>query len=216
MSPRRAPQARVALTFDDGPGPYTAEVVRTLRRPARARARSSRSASTEHYFTDAEELQRTRPAGDDRRPHARPSPARPAQPAPIRRPRSTATPRSCRAAGDPAPDAVSPAVRRLRPRPRSSSSSERRMTMCCGASTARTICGPASTRSSPRARERQAGRDRPATRRGRRSQPDDRGAAADRPRPAAASLHARQRAAALARRAAAARPAQAGRRRRLA
>jgi len=50
----------VALTFDDGPGPYTAEVVRTLRR-LHAPATFFQLGVTEHYFTDAEELQRTDP-----------------------------------------------------------------------------------------------------------------------------------------------------------
>src|SRR4051794_13485357 len=50
----------VALTFDDGPGPYTAEVVRTLRR-LRAPGTFFQVGATEHYFTDAEELQRTEP-----------------------------------------------------------------------------------------------------------------------------------------------------------
>src|SRR3954464_15351174 len=50
----------IALTFDDGPGPYTAEVVRTLRR-LHAPATVFQLGVTEHYFTDAEELQRTDP-----------------------------------------------------------------------------------------------------------------------------------------------------------
>jgi peptidoglycan-N-acetylglucosamine deacetylase len=50
----------VALTFDDGPGPYTAEVVRTLRR-LRAPGTFFQVGATEHFFTDAEELQRTDP-----------------------------------------------------------------------------------------------------------------------------------------------------------
>src|SRR3954469_24375073 len=50
----------VALTFDDGPGPYTADVVRTLRR-LHAPATFFQLGVTEHYFPDAEELQRTDP-----------------------------------------------------------------------------------------------------------------------------------------------------------
>jgi peptidoglycan/xylan/chitin deacetylase (PgdA/CDA1 family) len=50
----------IALTFDDGPGPYTAEVVRTLRR-LRAPGTFFQVGGTEHYFTDAEELLRTDP-----------------------------------------------------------------------------------------------------------------------------------------------------------
>jgi peptidoglycan/xylan/chitin deacetylase (PgdA/CDA1 family) len=47
----------IALTFDDGPGPYTAEVVRTLKR-LHAPATFFQVGGTEHYFTDAEELTR--------------------------------------------------------------------------------------------------------------------------------------------------------------
>ena len=47
----------VALTFDDGPGPYTAEVVRTLTR-LHAPGTFFQVGATEHYFTDAEELTR--------------------------------------------------------------------------------------------------------------------------------------------------------------
>jgi peptidoglycan/xylan/chitin deacetylase (PgdA/CDA1 family) len=50
----------VALTFDDGPGPYTAEVVKTLRR-LHAPGTFFQVGATEHYFTDAEELQRQDP-----------------------------------------------------------------------------------------------------------------------------------------------------------
>ncbi|HWK27882.1 MAG TPA: polysaccharide deacetylase family protein [Solirubrobacter sp.] len=50
----------VALTFDDGPGPYTATLVRTLRR-LHAPGTFFQVGVTEHYFTDAEELQRKDP-----------------------------------------------------------------------------------------------------------------------------------------------------------
>ena len=50
----------IALTFDDGPGPYTSEIVRTLRR-LRAPGTFFQVGATEHYFTDAEELQRSDP-----------------------------------------------------------------------------------------------------------------------------------------------------------
>jgi peptidoglycan-N-acetylglucosamine deacetylase len=47
----------VALTFDDGPGPYTAQVVRTLHR-LHAPGTFFQVGGTEHYFTDAEEIAR--------------------------------------------------------------------------------------------------------------------------------------------------------------
>jgi peptidoglycan-N-acetylglucosamine deacetylase len=47
----------VALTFDDGPGPYTAEVVRTLK-GLHAPGTFFQVGGTEHYFTDAEEAAR--------------------------------------------------------------------------------------------------------------------------------------------------------------
>ena len=50
----------VALTFDDGPGPYTAEVVRTLRR-LHAPGTFFQVGVTEHFFTDAEAAQRREP-----------------------------------------------------------------------------------------------------------------------------------------------------------
>jgi peptidoglycan-N-acetylglucosamine deacetylase len=50
----------VALTFDDGPGPYTAEVVRTLKQ-LHAPATFFQVGGTEHYFTDAEEVTRREP-----------------------------------------------------------------------------------------------------------------------------------------------------------
>ena len=50
----------VALTFDDGPGPYTAEVVRTLKR-LHAPGTFFQVGRTEHYFTDAEEVARREP-----------------------------------------------------------------------------------------------------------------------------------------------------------
>src|SRR3954447_12647563 len=50
----------VALTFDDGPGPYTPEVVRTLRRLG-APGTFFQVGVTEHYFTDAEAAQRNDP-----------------------------------------------------------------------------------------------------------------------------------------------------------
>jgi peptidoglycan/xylan/chitin deacetylase (PgdA/CDA1 family) len=50
----------IALTFDDGPGPYTAEVVRTLRR-LNAPGTFFQVGGTEHYFTDAEEVARRDP-----------------------------------------------------------------------------------------------------------------------------------------------------------
>jgi peptidoglycan/xylan/chitin deacetylase (PgdA/CDA1 family) len=50
----------VALTFDDGPGPYTAEVVRTLKR-LRAPGTFFQVGATEHYFTAAEEVTRREP-----------------------------------------------------------------------------------------------------------------------------------------------------------
>jgi peptidoglycan/xylan/chitin deacetylase (PgdA/CDA1 family) len=50
----------IALTFDDGPGPYTAEVVRTLHR-LDAPATFFQVGGTEHYFTDAEEVARRDP-----------------------------------------------------------------------------------------------------------------------------------------------------------
>src|SRR3954447_26172953 len=45
----------VALTFDDGPGPYTAEVVRTLKR-MHAPATLFQVGGTEHYFIAAEQV----------------------------------------------------------------------------------------------------------------------------------------------------------------
>jgi peptidoglycan/xylan/chitin deacetylase (PgdA/CDA1 family) len=50
----------IALTFDDGPGPYTAEVVRTLKR-LHAPGTFFQVGGTEHYFTDAEEVTRREP-----------------------------------------------------------------------------------------------------------------------------------------------------------
>jgi peptidoglycan/xylan/chitin deacetylase (PgdA/CDA1 family) len=50
----------IALTFDDGPGPYTAEVVRTLHR-LHAPGTFFQVGGTEHYFTDAEEVARRDP-----------------------------------------------------------------------------------------------------------------------------------------------------------
>jgi peptidoglycan/xylan/chitin deacetylase (PgdA/CDA1 family) len=50
----------VALTFDDGPGPYTADVVRTLRRLG-APGTFFQVGVTEHFFTDAEAAQRDDP-----------------------------------------------------------------------------------------------------------------------------------------------------------
>jgi peptidoglycan/xylan/chitin deacetylase (PgdA/CDA1 family) len=50
----------IALTFDDGPGPYTAEVVRTLKR-LDAPGTFFQVGATEHYFTDAEEVTRREP-----------------------------------------------------------------------------------------------------------------------------------------------------------
>jgi peptidoglycan/xylan/chitin deacetylase (PgdA/CDA1 family) len=47
----------VALTFDDGPGPYTPAVVRTLKR-LHAPGTFFQVGGTEHYFTDAERLTR--------------------------------------------------------------------------------------------------------------------------------------------------------------
>jgi peptidoglycan/xylan/chitin deacetylase (PgdA/CDA1 family) len=46
----------VALTFDDGPGPYTLQVVRTLRR-LHTPATFFQVGVTEHFFTDAERAQ---------------------------------------------------------------------------------------------------------------------------------------------------------------
>ena len=51
---------QVALTFDDGPGPYTAEVVRTLRR-LHTPGTFFQVGGTEHYFTAAEETIRREP-----------------------------------------------------------------------------------------------------------------------------------------------------------
>ncbi len=48
---------QVALTFDDGPGPYTADVVRTLKR-MRVPATFFQVGGTEHYFTEAEQITR--------------------------------------------------------------------------------------------------------------------------------------------------------------
>jgi peptidoglycan-N-acetylglucosamine deacetylase len=50
----------IALTFDDGPGPYTAEVVRTLKR-LETPGTFFQVGGTEHYFTDAEEATRREP-----------------------------------------------------------------------------------------------------------------------------------------------------------
>lgn len=50
----------VALTFDDGPGPYTAEVVRTLRR-LHVPGTFFQIGVTERFFTDAEAAQRDEP-----------------------------------------------------------------------------------------------------------------------------------------------------------
>jgi peptidoglycan/xylan/chitin deacetylase (PgdA/CDA1 family) len=50
----------VALTFDDGPGPYTAEVIRTLKR-LHTPGTFFQVGRTEHYFTDAEEAGRREP-----------------------------------------------------------------------------------------------------------------------------------------------------------
>jgi peptidoglycan/xylan/chitin deacetylase (PgdA/CDA1 family) len=50
----------IALTFDDGPGPYTAQVVRTLHR-LHAPGTFFQVGGTEHYFTDAEEVARRDP-----------------------------------------------------------------------------------------------------------------------------------------------------------
>jgi peptidoglycan/xylan/chitin deacetylase (PgdA/CDA1 family) len=50
----------VALTFDDGPGPYTAEAVRTLKR-LQTPGTFFQVGGTEHYFSDAEELTRREP-----------------------------------------------------------------------------------------------------------------------------------------------------------
>src|SRR5690349_12362024 len=50
----------IALTFDDGPGPYTAEVVRTVKR-LDAPGTFFQVGGTEHYFTDAEEVTRREP-----------------------------------------------------------------------------------------------------------------------------------------------------------
>jgi peptidoglycan/xylan/chitin deacetylase (PgdA/CDA1 family) len=50
----------IALTFDDGPGPYTAEIVRTLHR-LHAPGTFFQVGGTEHYFTDAEEIARRDP-----------------------------------------------------------------------------------------------------------------------------------------------------------
>jgi peptidoglycan/xylan/chitin deacetylase (PgdA/CDA1 family) len=47
----------VALTFDDGPGPDTAKLVRTLKR-LQAPGTFFQVGATEHYFTDVEELMR--------------------------------------------------------------------------------------------------------------------------------------------------------------
>ncbi|WP_157591905.1 polysaccharide deacetylase family protein [Solirubrobacter soli] len=53
-------EREIALTFDDGPGPYTAEVVRTLKR-LHAPGTFFQVGGTEHYFTDAEEVTRREP-----------------------------------------------------------------------------------------------------------------------------------------------------------
>jgi peptidoglycan-N-acetylglucosamine deacetylase len=50
----------VALTFDDGPGPYTEEIVRTLRR-LHTPGTFFQVGATEHFFTDAEEAERRDP-----------------------------------------------------------------------------------------------------------------------------------------------------------
>jgi peptidoglycan/xylan/chitin deacetylase (PgdA/CDA1 family) len=63
----------IALTFDDGPGPYTLRVLRTLRR-LRAPATFFQLGATEHYFTDAERAELRDPLfviGDHTQRHRR-------------------------------------------------------------------------------------------------------------------------------------------------
>jgi peptidoglycan/xylan/chitin deacetylase (PgdA/CDA1 family) len=63
----------VALTFDDGPGPYTIEVVRTLRR-LQVPATFFQVGVTAHYFTDAQQAEIADPLvtiGDHTQSHKR-------------------------------------------------------------------------------------------------------------------------------------------------
>jgi peptidoglycan/xylan/chitin deacetylase (PgdA/CDA1 family) len=63
----------IALTFDDGPGPYTLEVIRTLRQ-LHAPGTFFQVGTTEHYFTDAQEAELSDPLvtiGDHTQNHRR-------------------------------------------------------------------------------------------------------------------------------------------------
>jgi peptidoglycan/xylan/chitin deacetylase (PgdA/CDA1 family) len=63
----------IALTFDDGPGPYTLEVVRTLHQ-LQAPGTFFQVGTTEHYFTDAQQAELSDPLvtiGDHTQNHRR-------------------------------------------------------------------------------------------------------------------------------------------------
>jgi peptidoglycan/xylan/chitin deacetylase (PgdA/CDA1 family) len=63
----------IALTFDDGPGPYTLDVVRTLHR-LRTPGTFFQVGTTEHYFTDAQRAELSDPLitiGDHTQNHRR-------------------------------------------------------------------------------------------------------------------------------------------------
>ena len=63
----------IALTFDDGPGPYTLDVVRTLHR-LQAPGTFFQVGTTEHYFTDAQQAELADPLvtiGDHTQNHRR-------------------------------------------------------------------------------------------------------------------------------------------------
>ena len=63
----------IALTFDDGPGPYTLEVVRTLHQ-LKAPGTFFQVGTTEHYFTDAQQAELSDPLvtiGDHTQNHRR-------------------------------------------------------------------------------------------------------------------------------------------------
>ena len=63
----------IALTFDDGPGPYTLDVVRTLHR-LRTPGTFFQVGTTEHYFTDAQQAELSDPLvtiGDHTQNHRR-------------------------------------------------------------------------------------------------------------------------------------------------
>ena len=201
----------VALTFDDGPGPYTAEVVRTLRR-LHAPGTFFQIGVTEHFFTDAEAAQRDEPLvtlGDHTLSHRRLDRMTRAQQA-AEIDGATAI---LRAAGVPAPTLFRPPYGAYDARTLALLR-ERHMTMVLWSVDSGDYLRPGVDAIVERVLRdvkpgaivllHDAGGDRT---------PDDRGAPAHRQRAAPAPLHARERPAAARGRAAAARPAEAGCRR---